>query len=99
MKRILLLMVFSLCLALPLATLSVPTGIAQDSTTVIERDVDTRTETDIERTETEVDLSATSDDDTNRILLWGGVILVAALIIGLAMHNRNSVQHTDVHTD
>ena len=97
MKRILLLMVFGLCLALPLATLSVPTGIAQDSTTVIERDVNTRT--DIERTETEVDLSATTDDDTNRILLWGGVILVAALIIGLAMHNRSSVQHTDVHTD
>ena len=98
MKRILFLLVLGLCLALPMLTLSVPAVLAQDSTTVIEdRDVDTRTE--IERTETDVDLSATSDDDTNRILLWGGVILVAALIIGLAMHNRNSVQHTDVHTD
>ena len=97
MKRILFLLVLGLCLALPMLTLSVP-AVQADSTVVIE-DRDVKSTTDIERTETEVDLSATSDNDTNRILLWGGVILVAALIIGLAMHNRSSVQHTDVHTD
>ena len=98
MKRILLLMVFGLCLALPMVTLTVPAVYADSTTTVIE-DRDIKTTTDIERTETEVDLSATSDDDTNRILLWGGVILVAALIIGLAMHNRSNTTHTDVHVD
>ena len=96
MKRLILLAVMTLCLALPLATLVVPAAHA-DSTTVIK---DTETNTTIDRTTTDTDLAAPTDSNTNRILLWGGVILVAALIIGLAMRNRSdSVAHTDVHID
>lgn len=96
MKRLILLVVMSLCLALPVATLFVPAAHA-DSTTVIK---DTETNTTVDRTTTDTDLAGPSDSNTNRILLWGGVILVAALIIGLAMHNRSdSVTHTDVHVD
>ena len=96
MKRLVLLMACTLCLALPLATLIVPAAHA-DSTTVIR---DTETNTTVDRTVTETDLSSPADDNTNRILLWGGVILVAALIIGLAMHNRSdSTTRTDVHID
>jgi len=94
MKRVILLVVMSLCLALPLATLFVP-AVHADSTTVI-KDTETNNTT-VDRTTTE---AVPSDSNTNRILLWGGVILVAALIIGLAMHNRSdSVTHTDVHVD
>jgi len=96
MKRILLLVVCSICLALPMA---VATTACADTTTTVIEDRNVKSTTEIDRTETEVDLSATSDDSTNRILLWGGVILVAALIIGLAMHNRSSSARTDVHID
>jgi hypothetical protein len=96
MKRLVFLVICSLCLALPLVTLVVP-SVHADSTTVIK---DTQKEVTVDRTTTDTDLSSTSDDNTNRILLWGGVILVAALIIGLAMHNRSeSTAHTDVHVD
>jgi len=96
MKRLILLAVMTLCFALPMATLVVPAAHA-DSTTVIK---DTETNTTIDRTTTDTDLAAPTDSNTNRILLWGGVILVAALIIGLAMHNRSdSTAHTDVHID
>ena len=96
MKRLILLAVMTLCFALPMATLVVPAAHA-DSTTVIK---DTETNTTIDRTTTDTDLAAPTDSNTNRILLWGVVILVAALIIGLAMHNRSdSTAHTDVHID
>ena len=98
MKRLFLLAVLTLCLALPLATLMVP-AVHADSTTVI-KDTETNNNTTVDRTVTDTDLATPSDSNTNRILLWGGVILVAALIIGLAMHNRSdSVTHTDVHVD
>jgi hypothetical protein len=97
MKRFILLVVMSLCLALPVATLFVP-AVHADSTTVIK---DTETNNTVDRTTTtNTDLATPTDNNTNRILLWGGVILVAALIIGLAMHNRSdSTTHTDVHVD
>src|SRR5258705_1409218 len=85
MKRLILLAVMTLCLALPLATLVVP-AVHADSTTVI-KDTETNNNTTVDRTTT--DLAGPTDSNTNRILLWGGVILVAALIIGLAMHNRS----------
>ena len=97
MKRVILLVVMSLCLALPMATLFAP-AVHADSTTVI-KNTETNNTT-VDRTTTDTDLAGPSDSNTNRILLWGGVILVAALIIGLAMHNRSdSVTHTDVHVD
>ncbi len=96
MKRLILLAVMALCLALPLATLVVP-AVHADTTTVI-KDTETNNTT-VDRT-TDTDLATPTDSNTNRILLWGGVILVAALIIGLAMHNRSdSASHTDVHID
>jgi hypothetical protein len=98
MKRLIFLAVMTLCLALPVATLVVPAAHA-DSTTVI-KNTETNNNTTVDRTTTDTDLAAPTDSNTNRILLWGGVILVAALIIGLAMHNRSdSVTHTDVHVD
>ena len=97
MKRLIFLAVMTLCLALPMATLIAP-AVHADSTTVI-KDTETNNTTTVDRT-TDTDLATPSDSNTNRILLWGGVILVAALIIGLAMHNRSdSVTHTDVHVD
>jgi hypothetical protein len=97
MKRLVLLAVMTLCLALPVATMFAP-AVHADSTTVV-KDTETNNTT-IDRTTTDTDLATPSDSNTNRILLWGGVILVAALIIGLAMHNRSdSTTHTDVHVD
>ena len=98
MKRLILFAVLALCFALPLTTLVVP-AVHADSTTVI-KDTETNNNTTTDRTTTDTDLATPSDNNTNRILLWGGVILVAALIIGLAMHNRSdSTTHTDVHVD
>ena len=93
MKRVIYFLLVLVAFGLPLATLFSPDvvtapAVAQD------KDVDIDAKVDINPAD-EAQVSA--DGNTNRILLWGGIILVAALIIGLAMRGRSDSSH--VHVD
>lgn len=93
MKRVIYFFVVMVMVGFPLATLFspevvTPPAVAQD------KDVDVKADVDINPAD-EAQLS--DDGNTNRLLLWGGIILVAALVIGLAMRGRGSSSH--VHVD
>ena len=94
MKRVFYFLLVMVMVGLPLATLFSPEvvtapAVAQD------KDVDVDAKVDINPAD-EAQLS--DDGNTNRILLWGGIILVAALVIGLAMRGRGG-SDSHVHVD
>ena len=93
MKRVIYFLLVMVVVGLPLTTLFSPAltapAAAQD------KDIDVKADVDINPAD-EAQLS--DDGNTNRLLLWGGIILVAALVIGLAMRGRGGSE-SHVHVD
>ena len=96
MKRVIYFLLVMVMVGLPLGTLFSPEVItAPAAAQGDDKPVDVDADVDVNP----VDEAQLSDDgDTNRLLLWGGIILVAALVIGLAMRGRGG-SDSHVHVD